>query len=88
LSLQHPSLLLYGNNFTAIATRDYLLHFPYQYYDYVLVFFNMAVLDQNVTKIMVTFYRVAEDSQIANALVSAAKNGKKLKALHPGPVFR
>ena len=79
-SLQHPSLMLYGNYFKAIAERDYLLHFPYQSYDYVLVFFNLAVLDQDVTEIMATFYRVAQDSYIVNALISAAKNGKKVKA--------
>ena len=79
-SLKHPSLPLYGNYFAAIAERDYLLHFPYQSYDYVLVFFNLAVLDQDVTEIMATFYRVAADSHIVNALISAAKNGKKVKA--------
>jgi polyphosphate kinase len=78
--LSHPSLLLYGNYFGAIASQDYLLNFPYQSYDYVLVFFNLAVLDPDVTEIMATFYRVAQDSHIVNALISAAKNGKKVKA--------
>lgn len=78
--LEHPSLLLYGDYFGAIARQDYLLNFPYQTYDYVLVFFNLAVLDQDVTEIMATFYRVAQDSHIVNALISAAKNGKKVKA--------
>lgn len=78
--LKHPSLSLYGNYFGAIASQDYLLNFPYQSYDYVLVFFNLAVLDQDVTEIMATFYRVAQDSHIVNALISAAKNGKKVKA--------
>jgi polyphosphate kinase len=78
--LGHPSLLLYGDYFSAIAKQDYLLNFPYQSYDYVLVFFNLAVLDQDVTEIMATFYRVAQDSHIVNALISAAKNGKKVKA--------
>jgi polyphosphate kinase len=78
--LKHRTLTLYGNYFKAITAQDYLLHFPYQSYDYVLVFFNLAVLDQNVTEIMATFYRVAQDSHIVNALISAAKNGKKVKA--------
>jgi polyphosphate kinase len=80
IPLKHKSLLLYGNYFEAIAKQDFLLHFPYQSYDYVLVFFNLAVLDQNVTEIMATFYRVAQDSHIVNALISAAKNGKKVRA--------
>jgi polyphosphate kinase len=78
--LKHPLLMLYGNYFNAIARQDYLIHFPYQSYDYVLVFFNLAVLDQQVTEIMATFYRVAQDSHIVNALISAARNGKKVKA--------
>ncbi|MFI5155395.1 MAG: polyphosphate kinase 1 [Chitinophagales bacterium] len=78
--LNHRQLSLYGNYFDAISKQDYLLHFPYQSYDYVLVFFNLAVLDQQVTEIMATFYRVAQDSHIVNALISAAKNGKKVKA--------
>ncbi|HLO81314.1 MAG TPA: hypothetical protein VK166_10165, partial [Chitinophagaceae bacterium] len=79
-SLNHDKLKVYGDYFSSIAEQDHLLHFPYQSYDHVLVFFNNAVLDQNVTEIMVTFYRIAEESHIVNALISAAKNGKKVSA--------
>jgi polyphosphate kinase len=79
-ALRHPSLSLFGNYFEAISAKDIILHFPYQTYDYVLVFFNLAVLDRDVTEIMATFYRVAQDSHIVNALISAARNGKKVKA--------
>ena len=64
--------------FEAIEERDYLLHFPYQSYDYVLRFFNEAAIDPAVKEIKATFYRVASDSFIMNALISAAKNGKKV----------
>jgi polyphosphate kinase len=79
-SLKHSRLSMFGDYFASIAGQDHLLHFPYQSYDHVLVFFNNAVLDQNVTEIMVTFYRIAEQSHIVNALISAARNGKKVKA--------
>jgi polyphosphate kinase len=79
-SLRHDKLNIYGDYFAAISSHDHLLHFPYHTYDHVLVFFNNAVLDQNVTSIMVTFYRIAEQSHIVNALISAARNGKKVKA--------
>ncbi|MGL6267300.1 MAG: polyphosphate kinase 1, partial [Chitinophagaceae bacterium] len=78
--LKHPSLSLFGNYFKAISRRDFLFHFPYQTYDHVLVFFNQAVLDPYVTEIMITFYRIAHGSYVVNALISAAKNGKKVKA--------
>lgn len=64
--------------FEAINQKDYMLHFPYQSYDYILRFFNEAAIDPRVYAIMVTFYRVAQDSFIVNALISAARNGKKV----------
>jgi polyphosphate kinase len=74
------SLDSFKHYFKALDERDFILHFPYQSYDHVLVFFNQAVLDPYVTEIMATFYRVASDSHIVNALISASKNGKKVKA--------
>ena len=41
-------------------------------------FFNEAAIDIHVKKIYVTLYRIANDSRIANALMSAAKNGKQV----------
>ncbi|MBL6449705.1 polyphosphate kinase 1 [Fulvivirga sp. 29W222] len=62
--------------FNAIDQEDVMLHFPYHNYDYVLRFFNEAALDANVEEIKVTFYRIAPESFISNALISAANNGK------------
>ena len=78
--LKHRKLASYKNYFKALNEKDFLLHFPYQSYDHVLIFFNQAVLDPYVTEIMATFYRVASDSHIVNALISASKNGKKVRA--------
>jgi polyphosphate kinase len=78
--LRHEKLASYKHYFNALDERDFMLHFPYQSYDHVLIFFNQAVLDPYVTEIMATFYRVASDSHIVNALISASKNGKKVKA--------
>ncbi|MEO9965701.1 MAG: polyphosphate kinase 1 [Reichenbachiella sp.] len=64
--------------FTAIDESDQMLHFPYHSYNYILQFFNQAAIDPYVTEIKVTFYRMASDSLIGNALISAAKNGKKV----------
>lgn len=62
----------------AIEDRDYLLHFPYHRYDYVLRFFNEAAIDPTVKEIKVTLYRISKKSQIAQALISAAQNGKRV----------
>jgi len=64
--------------FEAIEERDRLMHFPYQSYDYVLRFFNEAAIDPGVYEIKVAIYRIASNSFIANALISAARNGKKV----------
>ncbi|MEN7546681.1 polyphosphate kinase 1 [Rapidithrix thailandica] len=77
-ALEHPALGPYNQLFDAIDEQDFLLHFPYQSYDYVLRFFNEAAIDPFVQEIMVTVYRIAANSFIANALISAAKNGKKV----------
>ncbi|MTI21886.1 polyphosphate kinase 1 [Fulvivirga sp. RKSG066] len=64
--------------FEIIDQGDKMLHFPYQSYDYVLRFFNEASMDPTVEEIKATFYRIAPDSFISNALISAASNGKKV----------
>lgn len=64
--------------FDALDKEDCLLHFPYHSYDYVLRFFNEAAIDPFVTDIKLTVYRIATNSFIANALISAVKNGKKV----------
>lgn len=65
--------------FQAIDHSDQILHFPYQSYDYILQFFNEAAIDPEVREINVTFYRMAKDSVIGDALISAAINGKRVK---------
>ncbi len=69
---EYPSIL------EAMEQGDRLLHFPYQTYDYVLQFFSAAAVDPDVEEIYVTFYRMAKDSVIGEALISAANNGKKV----------
>lgn len=69
-----------GDIFKVLNTKDILLHLPYQSYNPVLSFFNQAAVDTGVTDIYITLYRVAAESHIVNALISAAKNGKRVIA--------
>ncbi|MFD2942460.1 polyphosphate kinase 1 [Flavobacterium notoginsengisoli] len=64
--------------FDVIKKQNQLLQFPYQSYYYVLQFFNQAAINKNVTEIKITLYRISSQSLIANALISAARNGKKV----------
>ncbi|TDG35884.1 polyphosphate kinase 1 [Pedobacter changchengzhani] len=70
-----------GTIYENIQHQDLIVHTPYQAYDSVLRFFNEAAIDANTKEIYVTLYRVASDSKIVNALISAAKNGKKVFVL-------
>ena len=67
--------------FNHILRKDILINVPYQNYDAVLRFFNEASNDVSVEEIYVTLYRVASNSRIVNALMTAAKNGKKVVVL-------
>lgn len=69
-----------GDIFDILIKEDILLHIPYQSYNPVLSFFNQAAVDTDVTDIYITLYRVAEESHIINALISASKNGKNVVA--------
>lgn len=78
LPLRIPQFDSYSSMFEAIKTKDWILHFPYQDYDYVLRYLNEASYDPKVFEIKATQYRVAPDSRIVNALINAARNGKKV----------
>jgi polyphosphate kinase len=78
--LHLPELQDSSDIFNVLHTRDILLHLPYQSYNPVLSFFNQAAVDTGVSEIYITLYRVAAESHIINALISAARNGKKVTA--------
>ncbi|AOM80554.1 polyphosphate kinase 1 [Pedobacter steynii] len=67
--------------FNKLAERDYLINLPYQSYDYIILFLREAAIDPKVTEINITLYRLAENSRVVNALINAAKNGKKVNCL-------
>ena len=67
--------------FSLIMQKDMMIHVPYQNYDPILRFFNEAANDIFVEEISVTLYRVADNSRIVNALMTAAKNGKKVSVM-------
>lgn len=79
--LPHQLLDHYVSMFDAIRTQDVMVHHPYQSFDYVLRFLREAAIDPTVTEIKITLYRIARLSQVANSLVTAAMNGKKVTAI-------
>jgi polyphosphate kinase len=61
-----------------IAQRDYLQYTPYHSFAYVINFLREAALDPKVKSIFITIYRLSNESQVANALIQAARNGKQV----------
>ncbi|AKA33998.1 polyphosphate kinase 1 [Flagellimonas lutaonensis] len=67
-----------GSLFESIAKKDYLQYVPYHTFSYVIKFLKEAALDPKVRAIKITVYRLANNSQVAAALINAAKNGKQV----------
>jgi polyphosphate kinase len=61
-----------------IAQRDFLQYTPYHSFAYVIKFLREASLDPKVKSVFITIYRLSKDSQVANALIQAARNGKQV----------
>ncbi len=66
------------NIFKTIAKGDHMIHVPYQRYESVIKFFEEASKDDQVTDIKVVQYRVAKESRIMEALIDAARDGKRV----------
>ncbi|WP_136467952.1 polyphosphate kinase 1 [Flagellimonas onchidii] len=71
-------LSMTGSLLEMIAQKDYMIYTPYHTFSYVTKFLREAALDPKVRSIKLTVYRLASDSQVASALINAAKNGKQV----------
>ena len=67
--------------FDVIRERDVLLYFPYHPFDYIVDVLKTAALDPDVTSIKICLYRTAKNSRIAEALINALHNGKRVTAV-------
>lgn len=64
--------------FSYVARKDLLLFYPYHSFEHFIHFLYEAVHDPSTREIMLTQYRVAENSAVINTLIAAAQNGKKV----------
>lgn len=64
-----------------IRNHDILLSYPYESIKPFLRLLNEAAEDPNVVSIKMTLYRVARYSQVVQALINAAENGKEVVVL-------
>jgi polyphosphate kinase len=79
---QHPALAP-GNGplIKTILDQDILLTYPFQTFQHIIDVLREAAIDPKVISIKVNLYRVANNSQIINALISAAQNGVKVTVI-------
>ena len=67
--------------FEVIRERDVLLCFPYHPFDYIVDVLKTAALDPDVSAIKICLYRTATNSRVAEALINALHNGKRVVAV-------
>jgi polyphosphate kinase len=74
----HPAFKKKVMVFDMVMQKDIMLHFPYHSYDPVIDMLREAAMDDTVMSIKITAYRLASNSKVINALINAARNGKKV----------
>jgi polyphosphate kinase len=76
--LAHPLVRKHKSIIDTIARKDFMLHVPYQDFNIFIRLLQEASIDPQVIEISITIYRVARNSRVVNALINAARNGKKV----------
>ncbi len=67
--------------FDTIKEKDWILFHPYESFDIIVRFLNVAADDDNVQSIKICLYRIGKDRSIINALMRARDKGKTVSVL-------
>jgi polyphosphate kinase len=76
--LAHPLVKTRTSIISVMAAKDFMLHVPYQDFNIFIKLLQEASIDPQVSEICLTVYRVSINSKVINALINAARNGKKV----------
>ena len=79
--LQHKDINPCQSFISVLKEKDILFHFPYHSFLNFVHFLQEVSIDPKVRSIQITIYRLATNSSVINALISAARNGKKVTAI-------
>jgi polyphosphate kinase len=80
-AISHPDIKPHKSIMQVLQKKDILLHVPFQKFDHYINLLREAAIDPNVISISISLYRVANNSRVINALISAAMNGKKVTVI-------
>ena len=75
---QHPDIPADARVTDIILRKDVMLHPPYHSFNPLIDLLREAAIDPDVRSIRITAYRLARNSRIVNALINAARHGKKV----------
>ena len=80
-SILKPEFMAQESILRQIQQNDLFVHVPYHSFDGYIRLLREAALRPEVKSIKTTLYRLASDSKVVKALISAARNGKKVTAV-------
>ena len=76
-----PALSMHESILSQVEKKDVLLSYPFESMKPFIKMLNDAAEDPDVVSIKMTLYRLANKSQIIDALIEAAENGKEVVVL-------
>ena len=76
--VKHKKIVHGQTYLNSISKGDIMFHFPYHSFFHFIDLLREVSIDPKVTEIKMTGYRMAPNSHVINALINAARNGKKV----------
>ncbi len=76
-----PEFMLPESILDQVRRKDRFIHVPYHSFDGYIRVLQEAAIKPEVKAIKTTLYRLAKDSKVVKALITAARNGKKVTAV-------
>ena len=80
-SIMKPEFLSGESILDQIRQQDRFIHVPYHSFNGYIRVLREAAIKPEVKSIKTTLYRLAKDSKVVKALITAARNGKKVTAV-------
>ena len=80
-SIMKPEFLSPDSILDQIRKKDRFIHVPYHSFNGYIRVLREAAVKPEVKSIKTTLYRLAKDSKVVKALITAARNGKKVTAI-------